>query len=66
MPMLNSQIVEVKANHRFTSYLSTEGCLFVMGRDFRPIIEKENDGGSIYGIPKYVKMDHKISQIEMG
>jgi alpha-tubulin suppressor-like RCC1 family protein len=66
MPLLNSQIVEIKANHRFTSYLSTDGSLFVMGRDFRPIIEKENDGGSIYGIPKFVRTEQKISQIEMG
>ena len=61
MSILNSQIVDIKANDRFATYISSDGSLFVMGRDFRPHVEVnaedgKNNGGSIYGIPKYVNL----------
>jgi len=46
--------------------MSSDGSLFVMGRDFRPMISGDNDGGSIYGIPKYIKMTQKVQQIALG
>jgi len=59
MSMLNSQITDIKANSRFATYVSSDGSLFVMGRDFRPIIQDKegDDGGQIYGIPKFIKLD---------
>lgn len=61
MSMLNSQIVDIKANQRFATYISSDGSLFVMGRDFRQHLKIESEdnkenGGSIYGIPKYMKI----------
>ena len=56
MSMLNSQIISVQANKRFSTYMSSDGSLFVMGRDFRPMVSGD-DGGSIYGLPKYIKMN---------
>jgi len=35
MCLLNSQIVDIKANGRFTVYTSADGLVFMMGRDFR-------------------------------
>ena len=36
LSLLNSQIVEIKANGRFCTYKSADGQTFMMGRDFRP------------------------------
>ena len=70
MSMLNSQIVDIKANSRFAAYITADGSAFVMGRDFRPRDDKaagpeehesknaltSTDGEIIYGIPKSVKL----------
>jgi alpha-tubulin suppressor-like RCC1 family protein len=42
-----------------------------MGRDFRPLLKMEGDGneengGSIYGIPKYMNLPEKIHTVAMG
>ena len=42
MSMLNSQIVDIKANSRFATYTSADGSVFVMGRDFRPRAESSS------------------------
>ncbi len=34
MSLVNSQIVDIKSNSRFTLYLSSDGSVFIMGRDF--------------------------------
>lgn len=53
MPLLNSQIVDIKANGRFTLYVSADGSVFLMGRDFRPRdINFKPDDDLVYGIPK--------------
>lgn len=36
LSLLNSQIVEIKANGRFCTYKSADGQTFIMGRDYRP------------------------------
>ena len=36
LSLLNSQIIEIKSNARFTAYVSADGRVFMMGRDFRP------------------------------
>lgn len=67
LTMLNSQIVDIKANQRFATYISSDGSLFVMGRDFRPIASGENkNDGAIFGIPKYINLPHKIHTVAIG
>lgn len=61
LSMLNSQIVDIKANGRFAVYQSSDGSLFVMGRDFRPPKapaqgSADQDEGSSYGIPKFINL----------
>ena len=79
MSMLNSQIVDIKANSRFAAYISADGSAFVMGRDFRPRSEHEisteekvknaltsNDGDIIYGIPKSVNVPQRLTSVAVG
>lgn len=65
MSLLNTQIVDIKANSRFAAYISSEGSLFVMGRDFKPQLEKEtsDQGDATYGIPKLLSIQQKISDV---
>lgn len=71
LSMLNSQVVDIKANGRFAVYQSSDGSLFVMGRDFRPqrLVapgQADQDEGSSYGIPKFVSLAEKIHQVALG
>jgi alpha-tubulin suppressor-like RCC1 family protein len=79
MSMLNSQIVDIKANSRFATYISADGSVFVMGRDFRPRAETtpdvqtreqaqsyKADGDSIYGIPKCINLVQKVHSVALG
>jgi alpha-tubulin suppressor-like RCC1 family protein len=71
MTLINSQIIDVKANSRFATYISSDGTIFVMGRDFRPLLKlednvNEENGGSIYGIPKYLSLPEKIHSLALG
>ena len=40
MTLLNSQIVDIKANSRISTFITADGIAFVMGRDFRPKMEE--------------------------
>jgi hypothetical protein len=70
LSLLNSQIVDIKANGRFTTYRSADGLTFMMGRDYRPKQPQENessmDADMIYGIPKFIDLPQKIFQIALG
>jgi hypothetical protein len=39
LTLLNSQIVDIKANSRISTFITADGAAFVMGRDFRPKME---------------------------
>jgi len=67
MPLLNSQIVEIKANSRFTLYISADGSAFMMGRDFRPrSLNLEPDHDLVYGIPKRLNIPSRVRSMAMG
>jgi hypothetical protein len=64
LSLLNSQIIDIKANGRFTTYRSADGLTFMMGRDYRPKApsqENESDADMIYGIPKCIELPQKVS-----
>lgn len=68
LSLLNSQIVEIKANGRFCTYKSADGQTFMMGRDYRPrqpessesSNKKQVDQDLVYGIPKCIDLKDKV------
>ena len=62
MTLLNSQIVDIKANSRISTFITADGIAFVMGRDFRPKMEEQSNSYSsinqdlVYGIPKRIEI----------
>ena len=68
LSLLNTQVVGIKANARLAAYLTADGTVFVMGRDYRarsqPVSE---DHDLAYGIPKQIDIGPtKIINLAMG
>lgn len=67
MTLLNSQIVEMKANSRFTIYISADGSAFMMGRDFRPRgLNLDPDHDLVYGLPKRLNIPQRVNSVAIG
>jgi hypothetical protein len=69
MPLLNSQISQVKANKRMSAFLSTDGSIFLMGKNFnvKPAFHKEELLVDMeQGIPKRLPLVCKIKDIALG
>ena len=53
MSLLNSQVTDIRANARLATYMTADGNIFIMGRDYRAKAQlADQDADFVYGIPK--------------
>ena len=63
MNLLNSQITNISANQKLATYLTADGNLFVMGRDFGRALSGQD---LQCGIPRKLSVNQKVSEVVSG
>lgn len=72
MPLLNSQVISIKANQRLAGFLTSDGSCFLMGKDFssRPgntfTVGANAELDLKQGIPQLLSMPERVTELALG